>query len=194
MFMTQTQINPKPQAKWWSWRENLRLIAIALVLAVLLRTFIAEPRYIPSDSMLPTLATGDRLVVEKVSYHLHPPHRGDIVVFTPPPELHRAGSAFIKRVIALPGQVVAIENGRVYLDGQPLREDYLAEAIDYTIPPVQVPPGQVFVLGDNRNHSNDSHVWGFLPQENIIGRAVWRFFPLDHFGPIVRSQTVHPGP
>ncbi len=183
--MTQTQTNPKPQTKWWSWRENFRLIVIALVLAVLLRTFIAEPRYIPSDSMLPTLATGDRLVVEKVSYHLHPPHRGDIVVFNPPPELHRDGSAFIKRVIALPGQVVAIENGQVYIDGQPLQEDYLAEAIDYTIPPVQVPPGQVFVLGDNRNHSNDSHVWGFLPQENIIGRAVWRFFPLDHFGPIV---------
>lgn len=166
--------------------ENVRLVAIALTIAIFVRVFIAEPRFIPSPSMVPTLAVGDRLLVEKVSYHLHSPTRGDIVVFEPPPQLqeygYQASQAFIKRVVGLPGQQVQVSQGKVYVDGEPLAESYIAEAPQYEMPPVQVPAGQLFVMGDNRNDSNDSHIWGFLPIENVIGRAALRFWPLDKAG------------
>ncbi|WP_341527264.1 signal peptidase I [Nostoc sp. UHCC 0302] len=177
---------PKSSKVWRSWQENLTLIAIALSLAILIRTFIAEPRYIPSDSMLPTLHTGDRLVVEKVSYRLHLPKTGDIIVFQPPAELQRRGypkdQAFIKRVIGQPGEVINITGGKVYLNSRPLSEDYIAEPPNQPFPPVKVPEDELFVMGDNRNDSNDSRYWGFLPRKNIIGRAAFRFWPLDRIG------------
>lgn len=168
---------------WRSQRENIQIIVIALGLALFIRAFVAEPRYIPSDSMVPTLQIGDRLVVEKVSYYFQSPATGNIVVFDPPPQLQIQGftkdQAFIKRVIGQPGQTVGIKNGRVYIDGQPLSEDYIAEPPTYQWGPQQVPEGHVFVMGDNRNNSNDSHIWGFLPKQNIIGRARFRFWPLE---------------
>ena len=173
---------------WHSLRENFSLIAIALVLAFLIRTFIAEPRYIPSDSMVPTLLTGDRLVVEKVSYYFHPAKFGDIVVFQPPEELQNRGylknQAFIKRVIGESENIVNINKGKVYLNGQALEEDYIAEPANQPFPPVKVPPDNLFVMGDNRNDSNDSRYWGFLPNKNVIGRAVFRFWPLSRIGTI----------
>ncbi|ABA20555.1 signal peptidase I, Serine peptidase, MEROPS family S26A [Trichormus variabilis ATCC 29413] len=175
-----------PSKAWRGWQENLTLIAIALCLALLIRTFIAEPRYIPSESMVPTLYEGDRLVVEKVSYNFQQPTTGDIVVFQPPAELQRRGypkdQAFIKRVIATPGEIISVNNGKVYLNGKALPEDYIAEPPNQPFPPVKVPDNQFFVMGDNRNNSNDSRYWGFLPKENIIGRAVFRFWPLDRLG------------
>ena len=133
-----------------SWQENLTLIAIALTLALLIRTFIAEPRLIPSESMYPTLQTGDRLVVEKVSYRFHPPETGDIVVFQTPPELQRRGynknQAFIKRVIGRPGEVIGVTNGQVYLNGSPLKEDYIAEPPNQPFPSVKVPADEFFVM------------------------------------------------
>ena len=171
---------------WRSLQENLSLIAIALCLALVIRTFVAEPRYIPSDSMLPTLHTGDRLVVEKISYLFHPPQFGDIIVFQPPIELQRRGypkdQAFIKRVIGKPGEIITVADGKVYLNGQPLQEDYIAEPPNQPFPPVQVPSDEFFVMGDNRNDSNDSRYWGFLPRKNIIGRAVFRFWPFNRIG------------
>jgi signal peptidase I len=167
-------------------RENIATVAIAMIIALLIRIFIAEPRYIPSESMFPTLTIGDRLVIEKVSYKFHPLDRGDIIVFEPPPQLqaigYEADRAFIKRAIAVGGDTVAVSNGVVYLNDRPLTEPYIAQAPEYNYPTVTVPAGQVFVMGDNRNNSNDSHRWGFLPQENTIGRAVFRFWPLDRFG------------
>ena len=131
---------------WQSQRENLQILAIALVLALLIRVLIAEPRYIPSDSMVPTLDVGDRLVIEKVSYRLHPPQQGDIIVFDPPIQLQYQGyttdQAFIKRVIGEPGQIVAVQEGTVYVNGQPLREDYIAEPPEYDMDAVLVPEGQ----------------------------------------------------
>lgn len=177
------------KAKFWQQvRENVQIIAIALALALLIRVFIAEPRYIPSDSMFPTLTIGDRVVVEKISYLLKPPTPGEIIVFDPPPQLQMQGytkdQAFIKRIIATSGQIVQIQNGRVYIDGQPLAELYIAEPPNYQMAPVRVPEGQLFVMGDNRNNSNDSHVWGFLPKPNIIGHACFRFWPLSRLGSI----------
>ncbi|MEO1446426.1 MAG: signal peptidase I [Cyanobacteria bacterium J06635_11] len=184
----------KTAGGWWkAITENVRLVAIALLIAIVVRLFIAEPRFIPSPSMVPTLAVGDRLLVDKVSYRLHDPHRGDIVVFEPPPQLqeygYKASQAFIKRVIGLPGQIVQVSQGKVFVDGEPLAEDYILEAPQYEMPPVQVPPGSLFMMGDNRNDSNDSHVWGFLPAENVIGRAALRFWPIEKAG-IISSESV----
>ncbi|CCH67303.1 Signal peptidase I [Richelia intracellularis HH01] len=167
-------------------RENFSLIVIALLLAFLIRTFVAEPRYIPSDSMVPTLLTGDRLVVEKVSYYFHTPKFGEIIVFQPPEELKNRGyqknQAFIKRVIGEPGNVISINAGQVYLDDKSLQEDYIAEPPNQPFLPVKVPPDNLFVMGDNRNDSNDSRYWGFVPQKNVIGRAIFRFWPLSRIG------------
>lgn len=177
-------------APWWqNHRDNLLTLLIALVLALGIRTGIAEARWIPSDSMLPTLSVGDKLIVEKVSYWIRSPERGEIIVFRPPAELYFRG-AFIKRVIGLPGDRIRIENGTVYINQIPLRESYLAEKPDYTCPgecpgietedpEFVVPEHAYFVMGDNRNNSQDSHFWGFLPEDNIIGRAVIRFWPLN---------------
>jgi signal peptidase I len=171
---------------WQRTRENVQIIAIALALALFIRAFVAEPRFIPSDSMLPTLEVGDRLVVEKISYRFHAPAKGDIVVFDPPQQLQIQGyakdQAFIKRVIGTPGQTIQIQNGRVYLNNIPLKEDYIAQPPNYQMAVVRVPEDQLFVMGDNRNNSNDSHVWGFLPKQNVIGHACFRFWPLSRLG------------
>jgi signal peptidase I len=171
---------------WRRWGENVQILVIALGLALLIRTFIAEPRYIPSESMVPTLFTGDRLVVEKISYYLHPPQPGDIVVFAPPPQLQEQGfkedQAFIKRVIGLGGDRVKVSQGKVYINDRALNEPYIAEPPNYELPAITVPTNELFVMGDNRNNSNDSHIWGFLPQGNIVGRACFRFWPIEHFG------------
>lgn len=176
-----------PQASHWGgWQGNLKMLAIALVIALTVRLWVAEPRFIPSSSMVPTLHIGDRLVVDKLSYHWRPPHRGDIVVFHPPGQLVNLGydgrQAFIKRIIGEPGETLEVSHGQVLLNGQPLAEPYRLEAPLYETPALTVPPGYLFVLGDNRNDSNDSHVWGLLPQGNLIGRARFRFWPLNRLG------------
>lgn len=166
--------------------ENVKILGIALVIAVTVRGLIVEPRYIPSGSMLPTLELGDRVVVEKVSYRFNPIQRGDIVVFRTPPQLELFGydpqQAFIKRVIAEPGQTISVHNKTVYLDGEPLKEDFIAAAPDYDLETLTVPPHNFFVMGDNRNNSNDSHIWGFVPEQNVIGHAIARFWPLNRLG------------
>jgi signal peptidase I len=113
---------------------------------------------------------------------------GDIVVFDPPPQLQQQGyskdQAFIKRIIGKPGQTIAVKNGKVYVDDQPLREAYIAEAPKYLLSPATIPEDSFFVMGDNRNNSNDSHVWGFLPKDYILGRAWIRFYPFDRLGKV----------
>lgn len=167
-------------------RSNARLVAIAMVIAVVVRLLIAEPRFIPSNSMDPTLHIGDRLLVEKVSYRFHLPHYGDIVVFEPPPQLQAIGyrreQAFIKRVMGLPGDRLAVHQGQVYRNNQPLAESYILASPTYEMDPVTVPEDTLFVMGDNRNDSNDSHIWGFLPVKNVIGHAKFRFWPPDNLG------------
>ena len=169
-------------------KENLVTIAIALTIALVIRVFIAEPRYIPSESMLPTLEVGDRLVIEKVFYNFQPVQRGDIIVFQPPKQLQVRGyeinQAFIKRAIAKGGDTVAVQDGIVYVNNRPLQEDYIAQLPRYNMPLVTVPKGSLFVMGDNRNNSNDSHIWGFLPENNIIGHAIFRFWPFERIGSI----------
>jgi len=170
--------------------EGLQTLGLSIVLALGIRTFVAEARYIPSGSMEPTLEINDRLVVEKISYHLNPPERGDIIVFWPPESLfadegNKRKDAFIKRVIGEPGETVEVRDGTVFIDGTPLAEDYIKAPPNYTWGPETVPPDAYLVLGDNRNSSFDSHAWepdSYVPQENIIGKAVVRFWPPSRIG------------
>jgi signal peptidase I len=172
---------------WQNWGENLKILIAAVILALVIRTFVAEPRFIPSASMLPTLELGDRLVVEKISYKLHPPTYADIVVFAVPPQLqaegYQADQAFIKRAIGLPGDRISVKNGRVYRNDVALVEPYVTVTPKpEDISSITIPANEIFVMGDNRNNSNDSRYWGTLPMQNLIGKAVWRFFPLTRWG------------
>lgn len=189
---------PSHQKTENSWIEAAKTLGISLLLAFGIRQFIAEPRYIPSESMVPTLAVNDRLMVEKLSYLFHLPNRGDVVVFWPPdrlkqqnPELKK--DAFIKRIVGLPGDRVEVKEGKVFINNQPLIEDYIAAKPNYQWGPEIVPDDSYLVLGDNRNNSYDSHFWGYVPRQNLIGRAVFRFWPLPRIGGIDHEES-YPSP
>nr|WP_326520799.1 signal peptidase I [Leptothoe spongobia] len=174
------------------WIESLQTIGLSVVLALGIRQFVAEARYIPTGSMEPTLQVNDRLVVEKISYHLTVPKRGDIVVFWPPEEITPAGkprNAFIKRVIGLPGDTVEVANGKVLINDEPIDEKYIKSPPNYPWGPTTVPEGNYLVFGDNRNNSVDSHAWPrpFLPEDQIIGKAVVRFWPPNRIGLLKRD-------
>jgi signal peptidase I len=181
------------------------LVVAAAVVAILLNTFVAQAFYIPSTSMVTQLQVNDRVVVSKLAYRLHAPRRGDIVVFSAPPleqqvavpagnpvgrALQRIGQTLgvaesqtelIKRVIGLPGETVEGRYGRVYVNGRPLIEPYLAAATKTsTFGPVVVPAGQLWVMGDNRGNSSDSRVFGPIARSTVVGRAVWRVWPVPH--------------
>ena len=185
-----SKINKKPtdhsRAEFWS--ETIKTLGFSLFLAFGIRTFIAEARYIPSGSMLPTLQINDRLVIDKLSYDFTDPKRGDIVVFNPTSALEAQNyhEAFIKRVIGLPGDKVAVRDGKVYVNNVPLTEKYLEAPPNYQWGSVIVPANSYLVLGDNRNNSYDSHYWGFVPRQNIVGKAAFRFWPLNRIGDIDR--------
>lgn len=164
--------------------ELLKTVVSAGILAIGIRACVAEARFIPSESMLPTLAIDDRLIVEKISYRFRKPERGDVVVFSPTDALQEQNykEAFIKRVIGLPGDTVEVKNGDVFVNNEKLKEKYILDQPNYQYGPVTVPKGQYLVLGDNRNNSYDSHYWGFVPLENVIGRATVRFWPPSRLG------------
>jgi len=169
--------------------RQLLSLALWLLVALLLRWAVIEPRWIPSGSMLPTLQLQDRILVEKVRPKLHRPLKpGSVVVFHPPPALVEAGydpgSALIKRVVAAAGDQVEVRDGLLYRNGRPVPMDWGNEPMDYSLDPLTVPPHNLLVLGDNRNASLDSHLWGPLPGKDVIGTAVWRYWPLNRFGPL----------
>ncbi len=162
-----------------SWlREMLETFLPALLLAILIHIFLAQATQVLGMSMAPTLYEDQRLIIEKVSYRFHPPRRGDIVVLRAP---QFGSELFIKRVIGLPGDTIAVQNGRLLLNGQPYEEDYLAVRMEFDFPPTVVPEGHVFVMGDNRNNSNDSRSFGAVPTESIIGRAWLRYWPISEW-------------
>ncbi|MBE9009760.1 signal peptidase I [Pseudanabaenaceae cyanobacterium LEGE 13415] len=174
----------KPTARRNEWWEATKTAIGGLAIAATFHTFVAEVRYIPSESMTPTLQVGDRIIVEKLSYRFRSPQRGEIVVFSATPELRSQNlkDDLIKRIIGLPGDMIAIQSGKLFVNDQQVAESYLQDAPNYSYGPTTVPKDQYFVLGDNRNHSYDSHLWGFLPQQNLIGHATLCFYPWNRFG------------
>ncbi|MBV9659531.1 MAG: signal peptidase I [Acidimicrobiales bacterium] len=160
------------------------ILVVAVLAAVILRTFIVQPYFIPSGSMEPTLKVGDKVLVNKLSYDLHSIHRGDVVVFKKPPHDYSPGiKDLIKRVIGLPNETISASNGSVYINGQRLNERWLpkgTETADFA--PVHVPAGQYFVMGDNRGNSADSRVIGTIPKNLIVGRTFLVVWPISHIG------------
>jgi signal peptidase I len=151
------------------------LITIILVIAVfLLLQFTFQRFVIIEHCMEPGLHEGERILVNKVVYHLHEPERGDVIIFHPPlnPEL-----VYVKRIIAIPGDTVEVRDGAVYVNGIQLDEPYIMEPPNYTFPLTGIAVDEYFVLGDNRNNANDSHKGWTVPKENIIGKARLIFWP-----------------
>ena len=174
---------PKPPSsvrrgiKWL--REALETILPAILIAILINLFLAQPTRVHGQSMEPNLHTDQRLVVEKISYRLHGPRRGDIVVFSMP---QQSEELLIKRVIGLPGEEVEIRDGTVFIDGTPLDEPYLSQETRGRYGPEMVPPLHIFVLGDNRSFSNDSRAFDAVPIEDILGRAWLSYWPFEDLG------------
>lgn len=163
--------------------EFTKIIVIAIIIVVPVRYFLFQPFIVKGESMVPNFHSGDYLIVDEISYRLKNPERGDVVVLKFP--LDNA-QRFIKRIVALPGETVKIENGKVWIsgDGQvfsSLEETYLSNIITDGNVQITLQPNQYFVLGDNRPYSYDSRRWGVLPKEDIVGRAALRLFPLNQF-------------
>jgi signal peptidase I len=192
-------------------RSYLDGLIVAALVALFLITFVIRTFYIPSVSMVPTLQVGDVLLVDEVAYRLHAPREGDVAIFTPP---SNATEDYVKRVIGLPGDTIAVSNGVVYRNGKALREPYENQTPTYDLsirrydiyvdgepldrrvaeipPPAlwqspnHIPSGFYFVLGDNRNYSDDSHVWGFVPHNRFVGRAFLILWPFDRLQALER--------
>ncbi|HZK84918.1 MAG TPA: signal peptidase I [Desulfosporosinus sp.] len=166
--------------------SSLQIIAFAFFLSWGLRSAVVEASVIPTGSMLPTIQLQDRVIVDKLLYKLSILKRGDIIVFHPLKNVDSSGDNWIKRIIGLPGETVEIKDGKVFINDGELTESYEMEKPDYTFGPLIVPQNSYFVLGDNRNNSLDSHKWGVLPSENIIGKASLRYWPFNQFGFLAR--------
>ena len=191
---------PETSAKQQTGRwvvELVGVVVLAIVVAVLLRTFVVATYSIPSGSMEPTLQIGDRIVVDKLSYHLHGVDRADIIVFSTPPAEDCAGprvANLVKRVIGLPGETISLADGSVHIDGRLLAEPWLprqdqAETYpgpsdaDYALHRAyRIPSGDVYVMGDNRMESCDSRYWGPIPESTIVGKVDMRVWPLGRIG------------
>lgn len=188
--------------------EFVAIIAVALGLALGIQAFIVKPYRIPSGSMEPTLAIGQRVLVDRVSNHFTSFHRGDIVVFKPPkgadlavqcgapnkppdepcpkPTPQKSATNFIKRIIGLPGDRLKVIRGRAYINGRRLNEPYIRP--DPSCPicneprEITIPPGHFFMMGDNRGQSDDSRDWGPVPRGWIIGKAFFTYWPPHRIG------------
>ncbi|MGH8998648.1 MAG: signal peptidase I [Acidimicrobiia bacterium] len=198
---------PGPPPRKSMLRELPVLLVIAFLIAFAVKSLVAQAFFIPSPSMENTLKEGDRVLVSRLSFRLHEPRRGDVVVFESPLEgeedpdddealpvrvLHgilesiglRQPSTddYIKRVIALPGETVEGKDGKVFVDGRVLAEPYLKEAWDDSFPKTTVPEDELWVMGDNRNHSSDSRAFGTIDEDTVVGRAILRIWPVPRLG------------
>ncbi|MDP9484246.1 MAG: signal peptidase I [Actinomycetota bacterium] len=164
--------------------EHVVLLVVAFVLVFgFVRPFVVEAFRVPTVSMVPTLQVGDRFLANKLVYSFAEPERGDIVVFD---SIEENDETLVKRVAGLPGDVVRVEGGALFVNGKPEDEPYLnTDVVADATPaygPVEVPEGKIFVLGDNRGNSGDSRFFGFLPKQNVEGEAFLRFWPLTRIG------------
>ena len=157
--------------------DLLETLVIALVLALIIRQYVIQVSLVPTGSMIPTLNIRDRLFVNKYIYRFNTPERGDIVVFKSP---KADGKDYVKRCIGLPGDEIEIIKGYVYVNGKPLVVQGVNIQRDYSFfGPVIVPQDQYFMLGDNRANSQDSRYWGFVPKKDLLGKALFTFWPVS---------------
>jgi signal peptidase I len=185
---TQADIPAAPQVRPKSalittiaWFRDLML---SVLIAMLIILFLYRPVRVDGTSMMPSLFDQERLFINQFSYKFGGDiHRGDTVVFWFPGDTTKS---YIKRVIGIPGDVVAIDDGTVILNGRRLKETYVPPAYrdEISVLPQRIPPDKYFVLGDHRSSSNDSRMWGFVPRSYIYGKAVFVFWPLEHLGTI----------
>jgi signal peptidase I len=161
-----------------AWLDLLQTAALAFLLAFVIRTFVVESFQVSGWSMFPTLKNGERVLVNKLAYRFGQPATGQIIVFQSPVI---PSEDWIKRVIGVPGDTVAIRHGTVYIDGRRLREPYVKNNYSYNYAPVKIPPGYLFVLGDNRPYSYDSRYFGLLKESRVVGEAFLVWWPLSAF-------------
>lgn len=178
----QAPVETRPHNRKSLVREVLETVALTAILFIIARSTV-QPFRVDGHSMDPTLHDQEFILVDKVSYHLGQPQRGDIVVFKPP---FATQDDYVKRVIGLPGDVVSVHGGQVYVNGKVQSESYLpaANQPQYTMPAYKVPPHVLFVLGDNRNNSYNSHLWGMatpLSENLVVGKAILAYWPLPDF-------------
>ena len=186
--------------------ELVSIVAIALLLALGIQAFLVKPFRIPSESMVPTLTVGQRVLVDRVSFHFTDPERGDVIVFKPPagannntcgadqgplqpcprPTDDRADTNVIKRVVGLPGDRLRVEGGRAVINGRRLDEPYIRPDASCSIcnltDEITIPEGHYFMMGDNRGESADSREWGPIPKDWIIGQAFFTYWPPKRIG------------
>jgi signal peptidase I len=187
--------------------ETISIVIVAIALALGIQAFLIKPFRIPSESMVPTLSVGQRVLVDRVTSRFSAPGRGDIVVFNPPigaeegscgdlgnpadracpePTSRRSDTNFIKRVVAGPGDRLKVIDGYVYINGKPQREPYVRKDANCPLcdlpQEIRIPPGHFFMMGDNRGESADSREWGPVPDDWIVGQAFFTYWPPDRIG------------
>lgn len=173
----------KPRRQFIDARYWLRDLILSLLLAFIVIFFLYQPVQVEGTSMEPRLTHRERIFINKFAYHFEPIERGDIVVFRYPKDTSKS---YIKRVVGLPGEWVSVTKGQVFVNGKPLTEPYLpgtfVDAGSY--PPVHIGADEYYVLGDHRESSNDSRVWGTVNREHIYGKAVFIYWPFSQLGPV----------
>lgn len=181
--------DPAPQLRR-ELRGWTRDLAVALGLALVIIIFLYQPVKVEGTSMNPLLSDQERIFINKFIYHFEPIDRGDVVVFWYP--LDRSKS-FIKRIVGLPGETVEIRFGRVYVNGKELPDQFVPPSYldGSTYGPIEITPDEYFVMGDHRDSSNDSRVFGPVPRQYIYGKAVFAYWPVDHFGSLTLPSTVN---
>jgi signal peptidase I len=172
------QASPNLLSEFRGWIKD---ILLAVVIAVVMVVFLYQPVKVEGTSMQPELVDQERIFVNKFVYHFEEIHRGDIVVFWYPKD---PSKSFIKRVIGVPGDVVSVNNGQVFINNRLLEEKYVPRGYQdlESFPPMRVKEDHYYVLGDHRNASNDSRSWGLVPRKYIYGKAVFRYWPVEKAG------------
>lgn len=178
---------PRPSFFWRFLSETVQTLALAAVLFLAIN-FVSARIRVDGQSMQPNFHDGDYVIVNRLAYRFGEIQRGDVIVFHSP--LNGGQEDLIKRVIGLPGDRLKIENGVVFINGNPVLEDYVEEQPYGDMAEITVPEGTVFVMGDNRNDSSDSRSWDSLDIDNIIGKAVFRYWPFDDLGMVEHPQIV----